>query len=82
MLSKSSKSKLSASSTLSGAAEQNTMASGIILSLKLGKNRRKTIGFAFQSEATHTPLFYIQIATKSIKILNLHADSALTRDGR
>jgi hypothetical protein len=81
MSSKSSKSKSSASSTLSGAAEQDTMASGIILSLKLGKNRRKTMGFTFQSE-THTPLFYIQIATKSIKILNLHADSAFTRDGR
>jgi hypothetical protein len=57
------------------------MASGIILSLKLCKNRRKTMGFTFQSKTTHTPLFYIQIATKSIKILNLHADSALTRDG-
>ena len=58
------------------------MASGIILSLKLGKTRRKTMGFTFQSETTHTPLFYIQIATKSIKILNLRTVSALTRDGR
>jgi hypothetical protein len=58
------------------------MASGVILSLKLGKNRRKTMSFTFQSETTHTPLIYIQIATKSMKMLNLHADSALTRDGR
>jgi hypothetical protein len=83
MLSTSSESsKSSASSTLSGAAEQGTMISGIILSLKLGKKRRKTMNFTFQSETTHTPLVYIQIATKSIKMLKLHADSVLTRDNR
>jgi hypothetical protein len=76
MLSRSSK---SSTFSRSSSAEQDTIASGIILSLKLGKSHRKTLNFTFSSDAASTPLFYVQIATNSIKMMNLHANSAFTR---
>lgn len=54
------------------------MASGIIFSLKLGKtHRRRTIKLTFPSiAATSVPLFYVQIATNSITMLNVHANQS------
>jgi len=55
------------------------MATGVIFSLKLGKTR-KTINFTFHSDAS--PLFYVQISTSSVKMLNLHANSSFINEGR
>jgi hypothetical protein len=38
---------------------KTTIASGIILSLKLGKKHRKTMSFTFNSDVASSPLFYI-----------------------
>jgi len=56
------------------------MAAGIIFSLKLGKTYRKTVNFTFHSDAS--PLFYVQISTNSVKMLNLHSNSSFTNEGR
>jgi len=39
------------------------------------------MNFTFHSNAASTPLFYVQIATNSIKMINLHANSAFAREG-
>lgn len=57
------------------------MAGGIILSLKLGKTHRKTMKFTYNSDATSSPLYYVQIATTSIKMMNLHANTGFPREG-
>ena len=46
------------------------MSQGLVLSLKLGKTRRRTISFSFGSVGS--PLYYVQVSTNSFKMLNLH----------
>jgi hypothetical protein len=78
MLSRSSK-----SSTLStsSSTEQDSTASGLILSLRLGKKYRKTMSFTLNSDAADSPLFYVQIATNSIKMMNVNANSTINHEG-
>ena len=73
MLSRSSKSSTMSRSFSS--VERDTTPSGLILSLRLGKKHRKTMSFTFNSDATNSPLFYVQIATNSIKMMNINAHS-------